>query len=248
MTNWRTSSVTRLPSERLLNYWGYSTVGFFAPKSAYAATGPIGMEADELKALVKLLHRNGIEIILDVVFNHTAEGDEDGPVISFRGLDNKTYYMLRPDGSYQNFQRLRQHAQLQQSRSSAGWSSIVCATGCRSTISTASGSTWPPFSAATRRATRWPTRHLLEALAHDPVLGKTKLIAEAWDAGGLYQVGSFPAYGRWSEWNGRYRDTLRRFLKGDAGQVTDDGHRDSGIAGYVRRARAYGLDQLCHLP
>ena len=95
--------VNPFTGRQLMNYWGYSTVGFFAPKAAYAATGHLGMEADELKALIKLLHRHGIEVILDVVFNHTAEGNEKGPTISYRGLDNKIYYMLRPDGSYQNF-------------------------------------------------------------------------------------------------------------------------------------------------
>ena len=97
-----------------MNYWGYSTVGFFAPKAGYAATGKLGMQVDELKALVKELHHNGIEVILDVVFNHTAEGNEHGPYISFRGIDNKTYYMLTPGGLLLQLQRLRQHAQLQQ--------------------------------------------------------------------------------------------------------------------------------------
>src|SRR5208283_2338699 len=92
-----------LTGDRLWNYWGYNTVSFFAPKAAYAATGEVGLQADEFKSLIKELHRNGIEIILDVVFNHTAEGNEQGPTISFRGLDNKTYYMLTPHGEYYNF-------------------------------------------------------------------------------------------------------------------------------------------------
>ena len=199
---------------QLMNYWGYSTVGFFAPKASYAATGHLGMEADELKALVKALHRNGIEIILDVVFNHTAEGNEEGPTISYRGLDNKTYYMLRPDGSYQNFSGtgntlncnnpVVRNLVLDALRY---WVSEYHIDGFRFDLASILG----------RDADGHPLANppLLEALAHDPVLGKTKLIAEAWDAGGLYQVGSFPAYGRWAEWNGHYRDTLRRFLKGD---------------------------------
>jgi glycogen operon protein len=204
--------------EPLLNYWGYSTVGFFAPKAAYAATGALGMEADELKALVKLLHRHGIEIILDVVFNHTAEGGEGGPTISFRGLDNKTYYMLRPDGSYQNFSGCGNTLNCNNPVVRAMvidclryWVSEYHIDGFRFDLASILG----------RDAQGHPLSNppLLEGLAHDPVLGKTKLIAEAWDAGGLYQVGSFPAYGRWAEWNGRYRDTLRRWLKGDAGQV-----------------------------
>lgn len=205
-----------ITGERLLNYWGYSTVGFFAPKASYAATGYLGMEADELKALIKLLHGNGIEVILDVVFNHTAEGDEEGQTFSFRGLDNKTYYMLRPDGSYQNF------------------------SGCGNTLNCNNpvvrdmvidclrywvaeyhidGFRFDLASILGRDSHGNPLANppLLEALAHDPVIGQTKLIAEAWDAGGMYQVGSFPAYGRWAEWNGRYRDGLRRYLKGDLG-------------------------------
>jgi glycogen operon protein len=207
-----------LTGERLMNYWGYSTVGFFAPKASYAATGHLGMEADELKALVKLLHRNGIEIILDVVFNHTAEGNEKGPTISYRGLDNKTYYMLRADGSYQNFSGtgntlncnnpVVRNLVLDALRY---WVAEYHIDGFRFDLASILG----------RDSEGNPLANppLLEALAHDPVLGHTKLIAEAWDAGGLYQVGSFPAYGRWAEWNGRYRDALRRFLKGDDDQV-----------------------------
>ena len=202
--------------DKLMNYWGYSTVGFFAPKAAYAATGHLGMEADELKALVKLLHRHGIEVILDVVFNHTAEGNEKGPTISYRGLDNKTYYMLRSDGSYQNFSGtgntlncnnpVVRNLVLDALRY---WVAEYHIDGFRFDLASILG----------RDAEGNPLANppLLESLAHDPVLGRTKLIAEAWDAGGLYQVGTFPAYGRWAEWNGRYRDVARRFLKGDEG-------------------------------
>ncbi len=202
--------------EKLRNYWGYSTVGFFAPKAGYAATGHLGMEADELKALVKLLHRNGIEVILDVVFNHTAEGNEKGPTISYRGLDNKIYYMLRPDGSYQNFSGtgntlncnnpVVRNLVLDALRY---WVAEYHIDGFRFDLASILG----------RDGEGHPLANppLLESLAHDPVLGRTKLIAEAWDAGGLYQVGTFPAYGRWAEWNGRYRDALRRFIKGDPG-------------------------------
>jgi isoamylase len=201
---------------KLLNYWGYATIGFFAPKASYAATGHLGMEADELKALVKLLHRNGIEVILDVVFNHTAEGNEEGTTFSFRGLDNKTYYMLKPDGSYQNFSGcgntlncnnpVVRNLVLDALRY---WVAEYHIDGFRFDLASILG----------RDAEGHPLLNppLLESLAHDPILGKTKLIAEAWDAGGLYQVGSFPAYARWAEWNGRYRDALRRFIKGDMG-------------------------------
>ncbi|MFN2171442.1 MAG: glycogen debranching protein, partial [Candidatus Promineifilaceae bacterium] len=204
----------------LLNYWGYSTIGFFAPKAGYAATGPLGMQVDEFKALVKELHRNGIEVILDVVFNHTGEGQSDSSTISFRGLDNATYYMLKPDGRYQNFSGcgntmncnnpVVRNLVLDCLRY---WAAEYHIDGFRFDLASILG----------RDAQGRPLANppLLEALAYDPILGKCKLIAEAWDAGGLYQVGSFPAYQRWSEWNDRYRDTLRKFLKGDMGQVQE---------------------------
>jgi glycogen operon protein len=200
---------------RLLNYWGYSTVGFFAPKAGYAASAPFGMETDEFKNMVKQLHRNGIEVVLDVVFNHTAEGNEDGPYISFRGIDNRNYYLLSPDGGYYNF------------------------SGCGNTMNCNNpvvrnfildclrywvasyhidGFRFDLASILSRDEDGTPMMNppLLESLAHDAVLGRSILIAEAWDAGGLYQVGSFPSYNRWAEWNGKYRDAIRRFIKGDA--------------------------------
>ena len=206
--------------ESLKNYWGYSTIGFFAPKAGYAASGKFGMQVDELKALVKELHKNGIEIILDVVFNHSGEGGEDRPSISFRGLDNKTYYMLRPDGRYQNFSGcgntmncnnpVVRYLVLDCLRY---WVSEFHIDGFRFDLASIMG--------RDVHGTPLPNPPLLEALAYDPILGKTKLIAEAWDAGGLYQVGSFPDYGRWSEWNDRYRDTLRKFVKSDDRQVQE---------------------------
>ena len=206
------------PNKLLMNYWGYNTVGFFAPKSAYAATGRLGMQVDELKALVKELHNNGIEVLLDVVFNHTAEGNEQGPTISFRGIDNKTYYMLTPEGYYWNFSGtgntlncnnpVVRNMVLDCLRY---WASEYHIDGFRFDLAAILG----------RDPIGIPLSNppLLEALAYDPILAKCELIAEAWDAGGLYQVGSFPAYGRWAEWNGKYRDDMRRFLKGDVGLV-----------------------------
>jgi isoamylase len=206
--------------ERLLNYWGYSTIGFFAPKAGYAATGPLGMQVDEFKALVKEFHRNGIEVFLDVVFNHTGEGQADSSTISFRGLDNATYYMLKPDGRYQNFSGCGNTMNCNNPvvRSMVldclrYWAAEYHIDGFRFDLASILGR-----DAAGRPLANPP---LLEALAYDPILGKCKLIAEAWDAGGLYQVGTFPAYHRWSELNDRYRDTLRKFLKGDMGQVQD---------------------------
>ncbi len=208
-----------ITGELLVNYWGYSTVGFFAPKAGYAATGKLGMQVDEIKALVKELHKNGLEVILDVVFNHTAEGDQRGPTISFRGLDNKTYYMLTPEGYYFNFSGCGNTLNCNNPivRSIVldclrYWASEYHIDGFRFDLAAILG----------RDAWGVPLSNppLLETLAFDPILAKCKLIAEAWDAGGLYQVGSFPAYGRWAEWNGKYRDSIRKFLKGD-GTVGD---------------------------
>jgi len=207
--------------EMLMNYWGYSTVGFFSPKTGFAATGKLGdatMVADELKTLVKELHRNGIEVMLDVVFNHTAEGNEYGPSISYRGIDNATYYMLTPEGYYFNFSGTGNTLNCNNPivrdmvlDALRYWASEYHIDGFRFDLAAILGR--DPWGAPMANPP------LLEALAYDPILGKCKLIAEAWDAGGLYQVGSFPAYGRWAEWNGRYRDSIRRFVKGDPGLV-----------------------------
>jgi isoamylase len=204
-----------------MNYWGYSTIGFFSPKAGYASTGRTHdgtMVADEFKSLVKELHKSGIEIILDVAFNHTAEGNEQGPTISYRGIDNATYYMLTPEGYYYNFSGTGNTLNCNNPivrdmvlDALRYWASEYHVDGFRFDLA----------SILSRDPGGAPMANppLLEALAFDPILGKCKLIAEAWDAGGLYQVGSFPAYGRWAEWNGKYRDTLRRFLKGDLGET-----------------------------
>ncbi|MBR6228416.1 MAG: glycogen debranching protein GlgX [Eubacterium sp.] len=200
---------------KLLNYWGYSTVCFFAPKAGYATASAVGMEADELKGMIKHFHKNGIQVILDVVFNHTAEGNEKGPTISYRGIDNRNYYLLTPDGYYYNFSGcgntmncnnpVVREAVLDCLRY---WVSSYHVDGFRFDLA----------SILTRDENGAPMMNppLLESIANDAVLGKSVLIAEAWDAGGLYQVGSFPDYLHWSEWNGRYRDCLRKFIKGGA--------------------------------
>ena len=205
---------------RLLNYWGYSTACFFAPKAGYAVSSVFGMEADELKNLIKQLHKNGIEIILDVVFNHTAEGNENGPYISYKGIDNRTYYMLTPEGYYYNFSGC--------GNTFNGNNAVVrvMILDClRYWVSSyhVDGFRFDLASILTRNSDGTPmfSPPLLELLANDPVLGKAKLIAEAWDAGGLYQVGSFPSWNRFSEWNGKYRDCIRRFIKGSAEDATE---------------------------
>ncbi|MEE3447094.1 MAG: glycogen debranching protein GlgX [Bacteroidales bacterium] len=213
----------------LYNAWGYSNVGFFAPKAAYASTGKYSMQVDELKNLIKRLHAEGIEVILDVVFNHTAEGNENGPYISYRGIDNKTYYMLTQDGYYFNFSGCGNTLNCNNPNvrdmivdSLRYWVTDYHVDGFRFDLAAILG----------RDQNGYPMANppLLESLAHDPILGKTKLIAEAWDAGGLYQVGSFPSWGRWAEWNGKFRDAVRRFVKGDEHVLDDVKERITGSA------------------
>jgi glycogen operon protein len=226
----------------LRNYWGYSTVGFFAPKASYAATGRYGMQLDEFKNLVKHLHRAGIEVLLDVVFNHTAEGNELGPTISFRGLDNRTYYMLTPEGRYHNFSGTGNTLNCNHPVVRGfvldclrHWAAECHVDGFRFDLAAILG--------RAQDGTPLPNPPLVETLAFDPVLRDCKLIAEAWDAGGLYQVGSFPDYCRWSEWNGRYRDTLRRFIKGDLGVTGDLATRFLGSPDlYGRRGPAASIN------
>jgi isoamylase len=217
------SRVVPETGETLLNYWGYSPVTFFAPKAGYAASEQPGGEVNELKSLIKTLHENGIEVILDVVFNHTAEGNEQGPTISFKGIDNQIYYILTPEGYYYNFSgtgntfncnhpRVR-HMIIDCLRY---WVAEYHVDGFRFDLA----------SIMTRDVDGMPLGDppLLRMMVDDPVLTHTKLIAEPWDADGLYHLGSFPAYGRWAEWNGFYRDTVRKFIKGDDGQVRALGH------------------------
>jgi glycogen operon protein len=233
--------------ELLLNYWGYNTVSFFAPKAGYAATGRFGMQGDELKHLVKKLHKAGIEIILDVVFNHTAEGNEMGPSISFRGLDNSTYYMMTPDGYYYNFSGT---GNTFNSNNPVVRDFIVSCLRFWASQYHIDGFRFDLAAIMDRDEHGVPLDNppLLEALAHDPVLRDCKLIAEAWDAGGLYQVGSFPNYRRWSEWNGKYRDTVRRFLKGDEGVLGDFATRMVGSPDlYKHRGARASINFLtCH--
>ena len=203
---------------QLYNYWGYNTVSFFSPNTSYAFADEHHHEGTELKKLIYELHANGIEVILDVVFNHTAEGNEMGPVFSFKGIDNNVYYMLTPDGEYYNF---------------SGCGNVM---NCNHPIVRrfiidclrhwvvnyrVDGFRFDLASILSRDQNGAPMDNppILEELAFDAVLGKVKLIAEAWDAGGLYQVGGFPSWSRWAEWNGKYRDEMRCFLKGDNGMA-----------------------------
>ena len=200
------------------NYWGYNTVSFFAPNTSYAFNEEHNHEGDELKSLIKALKENGIEVILDVVFNHTAEGNEMGPCFSFKGIDNNVYYMLTPDAHYYNFSGC---GNVMNCNHPVVRSFIIDCLRHWAIEYRVDGFRFDLASILGRDQNGAPMANppILESLAFDPVLGKMKLIAEAWDAGGLYQVGSFPSWNRWAEWNGRYRDDMRSFLKGDDGMA-----------------------------
>lgn len=202
----------------LYNYWGYNTVSFFAPNTSYAFNEEHNHEGDELKSLIKALKENGIEVILDVVFNHTAEGNEMGPCFSFKGIDNNVYYMLTPDAHYYNFSGC---GNVMNCNHPVVRSFIIDCLRHWAIEYRVDGFRFDLASILGRDQNGAPMANppILESLAFDPVLGKMKLIAEAWDAGGLYQVGSFPSWNRWAEWNGRYRDDMRSFLKGDDGMA-----------------------------
>ena len=198
----------------LLDFWGYNPVSFFAPNTSYSSSKEYNREGMELKSLIKELHDQNMEVILDVVFNHTAEGNEFGPSFSFKGFDNQIYYMLTPDGHYYNFSGCGNtlncnHPVVQNMILDClrYWVIEYRVDEFRFDLASILG----------RNEDGTPLHQppLLRSLAFDSILGNVKLIAEAWDAGGLYQVGSFPSWKRWAEWNGRYRDDMRRFLKGD---------------------------------
>ena len=199
--------------EPLRNMWGYSTINFFSPMNRFAADTSWQGAISEFKALVKELHKNHIEVILDVVYNHTAEGGTGGPNFSFRGIDNKVYYMLTPDGHYLNFSGTGNtfngnHPVAAQFivDSLRYWVEEMHVDGFRFDLAS--------ILTRSSNGTPLPSPYVVDAITADPVLANVKLIAEAWDAGGLYQVGSFPGQGEWCEWNGQFRDIVRRFLKG----------------------------------
>lgn len=209
----------------LVNYWGYSPVAFFAPHAGYASGSDPLAPIREFREMVKALHRAGIEIILDVVYNHTAEGDENGPTFSLRGLDNRVYYMLRAEdpSQYSNYSGTGNTLNTNRSvvrrlilDSLRYWVQEMHVDGFRFDLA----------SILTRDEDGTPLSNppILWEIETDPVLAGTKLIAEAWDAGGLYQVGSFLGE-RWCEWNGVFRDDVRRFVRGDRGMVRKLGAR-----------------------
>ena len=216
--------------DRLFNVWGYHPIAFFAPNAAYSIEGDGRAAINELKEMIREFHSAGIEVILDVVFNHTAEGGRDGPLLSFRGIDNPMYYMVQSgSGAYLDYtgcgntlncsHPIVREMVLDVLRY---WVSEYHIDGFRFDLASALG--------------RGPNGEvlanppLIERIVADPCLADVKLIAEAWDAAGLYQVGDFPAYGRWAEWNGKYRDDVRSFVKGDPGMVPRLAARLSGSA------------------
>jgi len=236
--------------EKLLNFWGYDPINFFSPKAAYASDGRNGKQINEFKKMIRTFHQAGIEVILDVVFNHTAEGDKDGHIFNYRGIDNPTYYIVDSEsGEYKDY------------------------TGCGNTVNCNNPVVRDMIIDALRHwviemhvdGFRFDLASILgrdedgevlsnppiiERIAYDPVLTKTKLIAEAWDAAGLYQVGSFPAYDRWAEWNGKFRDDIRSFVKSDSGKVKALAQRLMGSPDVYRqsgRSPFYSVNFItCH--
>ena len=214
-----TDRVNPFTGEPLLNLWGYQPIGFFAPNAAYSSgnRGGTGEQIVEFREMVKGFHAAGIEVILDMVFNHTAEGGKDGPAWSFRGIDNATYYILDPTtGEYLNYSGCGNTVNCNNPvvrdfivDCLRYWVTEMHVDGFRFDLASILG--------RGQDGSVLKNPPLLESMAYDPVLANTKLIAEAWDAAGLYQVGTFPSWGRWAEWTGVYRDDVRKFVKGDQG-------------------------------
>ncbi|CAD6264731.1 unnamed protein product [Miscanthus lutarioriparius] len=225
-------------SSSKMNFWGYSTINFFSPMARYSSSGirDSGRGAiNEFKTFVREAHKRGIEVIMDVVFNHTAEGNEKGPILSFRGIDNSTYYMLAPKGEFYNYSGCGNtfncnHPVVREFIVDClrYWVTEIHVDGFRfdlASIMTRGCSLWDPVNVygspmegdMITTGTPLVAPPLVDMISNDPILGDVKLIAEAWDAGGLYQVGQFPHWNVWSEWNGKYRDTVRQFIKGTDG-------------------------------
>ncbi len=221
--NFRTNPFT---GEKLKNYWGYSTISFFSPKGSYCVHNSLGQQVIEFKDMVKEFHKADIEVILDVVFNHTGEGNEKGPTLSFRGIDNVIYYMLENGRYYKNFSGCGNTMNCNHPivrdfilDCLKYWVVEMHIDGFRFDLASILG--------RDSDGTVLENPPLIQIIAEDPVLRNTKLIAEAWDAAGLYQVGSFPGT-RWAEWNAKFRDTLRSFWKGDKGNISDLATRIAG--------------------
>jgi isoamylase len=217
----------RLVDRGLTNYWGYNSIGFFAPDSRYSSSGVMGQQVSEFKTLVKTLHREGIEVILDVVYNHTAEGNHLGPTLCFRGIDNAAYYRLLADNKryYVDYTGTGNTLDMTHPRvlqlimdSLRYWITEMHVDGFRFDLASA-------LARELHEVDRLGA--FFDIIHQDPVISQVKLIAEPWDLGeGGYQVGNFPVL--WAEWNGKYRDTVRRFWRGDSGQVSELAYRLTG--------------------
>ncbi|HWE40613.1 MAG TPA: isoamylase [Isosphaeraceae bacterium] len=211
--------VNPLTGERLRNYWGYNTIAYAAPKAAYAVNPEGAAPWNEFRDMVKAFHDAGLEVILDVVFNHTAEGGYDGPTYNFRGLDNRLYYVLDEQGRYLNFtgcgNTVNSNHPIVRSLILSGLRNLVAEAdvdGFRFDLASVFG--------RDRKGNVLVEPPVIEMISEDALLADTKLIAEPWDAAGLYQVGSFPGGSRWSVWNGQYRDDVRKFWRGDPGMTS----------------------------
>jgi isoamylase len=203
---------------KLRNFWGYNSIAFGAPKAAFAASGPQHNQVFEFREMVRAFHAAGIEVILDVVFNHTGEGDDRGRTYSFRGLDNELYYLLGPAGNYLNFTGCGNTVNCNHPvvrdlilTCLRFWVGDMHVDGLRFDLASVLG--------RDRKGNVLLEPPVIEMISEDPLLRDVKLIAEPWDAVGLYQVGTFPYGARWSEWNGRYRDDVRRFWQGELGMT-----------------------------
>ena len=235
-----------LSGERLRNYWGYSTVAFFAPKESYSSRKRPGVQVSEFKTMVKALHRAGIEVILDIVFNHTAEGDHTGPTLNFRGLDNRIYYLLEADRSfYKNYSGTGNtlncnHPVVRDYILDClrHWVTEMHVDGFRFDLAS--------IMERDEDGNLLANPPVLERIAEDPILHGVKLIAEAWDAAGIYQVGRFPGQ-RWSEWNGRYRDDVRRFWRGDPDLAGAFASRLCGSADLYQQSGKEPLNSINYL-
>jgi len=227
-------SERHLFEQGLTNYWGYNTIGYFAPDSRYAASDQLGEQVREFKMMVRALHRVGIEVILDVVYNHTGEGNRMGPTVSFRGIDNVSYYHLDPKnpryyvdftGTGNTLNMLNARAMQLMMDSLRYWVQEMHVDGFRFDLA-------PALARELYEVNRlaW----FFDFIQQDPVISQVKLIAEPWDLGaGGYQVGNFPT--GWTEWNGRYRDTVRRYWRGDSGNLPELAYRLSGSSDLYNR-------------
>ena len=219
--------MTSLPKKGLNNYWGYNSIGFFAPQNTYSSSGDRGGQVSEFKQMVKTLHQHGIEVILDVVYNHTAEGNHFGPHLCFKGIDNQAYYRLvygNPrmymdyTGTGNTLNVLNSHCLQVITDSLRYWVSEMHVDGFRFDLAS---------TLARGEHEVGKLSAFLEIVHQDPIISQVKLIAEPWDVGeGGYQVGNFPVL--WAEWNGKYRDTVRKFWKSEEGQMSEMAFRLTG--------------------